>query len=703
MSFRKYGGMNYAATHNIVKSNVNTTDSFYVTNNVGQKNSYINFDSDISGNVLIFGDFDLSGNLHVSGDIDCSGNLTVVEDIDCSGNLHVSGDIDCSGNLTVDGDIDCSGNLNVFEDFTIDGSLNVTGNSYFIGAMDASAIYLTANKIATDYADDEVVPKSYVDTVSQGLNVKTPCDCVATDKVIITDSLGNTITNFNVTTTYTTGLIIDGYDLSANFSSVSPSRVLVNDQGNPDTNPDASNGIYNAVGSPVSISFVRSPDMQTGSDALGAYTFIQNGTEFGRSSWVQNQKIDNTGTPVIVGSTSLFFSEYQSFKYRLGRGLDLLYNLVDFYTYLNIDTSLNAINYLDNSYTGTTNPGSNTNTINIGAYTPTINIGSSNVANLINITGTVDVTGSLTVSGSSYLTGDVRAASRLYIGIDNPDGGSGDTAYLEYVGSGTLTDKTVLRIVTQDLGDDHINLNPSGNVGIKTDTPAYTLDVAGSLNVTNATTVAAITSSALQPGPTDATTTVPTTAWVQSAISSSSTVPGAIPIGGIIMWSGSTIPTNWGICDGNNSTPDLRDRFIVGAGYTYSAGQTGGESTVQLTTAEMPAHNHTININDPQHNHGITDPQHAHTIQDPGHFHNIKPFNTDGADQGTSERVDYTDQYTEVSSTNKTGISILQASTGISINQAQTGISATSAQEGGGGAHENRPPYYALYYIMRMS
>ena len=75
MSFRKYGGMNYAATHNIVKSNINTADSLYVTNNVGQTNSYINFNSDISGNVLIFGDLDLSGNLNVSGTGDFTGSV----------------------------------------------------------------------------------------------------------------------------------------------------------------------------------------------------------------------------------------------------------------------------------------------------------------------------------------------------------------------------------------------------------------------------------------------------------------------------------------------------------------------------------------------------------------------------------------------------------------------------------------------------
>ncbi len=77
MSFRKYGGTQFASSHNIVKSNVNTTDSFYVTQNVGQPNTYINFESDISGNVIIYGDLDVSGNLHVQENIDCSGNVNI--------------------------------------------------------------------------------------------------------------------------------------------------------------------------------------------------------------------------------------------------------------------------------------------------------------------------------------------------------------------------------------------------------------------------------------------------------------------------------------------------------------------------------------------------------------------------------------------------------------------------------------------------
>ena len=69
MSFRQFGGLNYAARNNIVSSNYNTSNNLLVTQNVGQPNSFINFQSDISGNVRFYGQFDLSGNLNVSGNI----------------------------------------------------------------------------------------------------------------------------------------------------------------------------------------------------------------------------------------------------------------------------------------------------------------------------------------------------------------------------------------------------------------------------------------------------------------------------------------------------------------------------------------------------------------------------------------------------------------------------------------------------------
>ncbi len=54
-----------------------------------------------------------------------------------------------------------------------------------------------------------------------------------------------------------------------------------------------------------------------------------------------------------------------------------------------------------------------------------------------------------------------------------------------------------------------------------------------------------------------------------------------VPLGGIIVWSGAIIdiPENWQLCDGTNSTPDLRDKFVPGAGDTYAVDELGGALT----------------------------------------------------------------------------------------------------------------------------
>ncbi len=88
---------------------------------------------------------------------------------------------------------------------------------------------------------------------------------------------------------------------------------------------------------------------------------------------------------------------------------------------------------------------------------------------------------------------------------------------------------------------------------------------------------------------------------------------GTIPIGGIIIWTGSTVPAGWALCDGNNapngaSTPDLQDRFIKGAG-SVAVGTTGGATTTGSTTSGLPAHSHS----GPSHTH--SGPSHTHTQQ----------------------------------------------------------------------------------------
>ncbi len=88
--------------------------------------------------------------------------------------------------------------------------------------------------------------------------------------------------------------------------------------------------------------------------------------------------------------------------------------------------------------------------------------------------------------------------------------------------------------------------------------------------------------------------------------------PG-IPRGAIMMWSGNTAPSGWALCDGENGTPDLRERFVLGAGGSVNKGSVGGNSSITipahvhatgdhvLTVEEMPSHTHIQN----PHNHYI--------------------------------------------------------------------------------------------------
>ena len=124
-----------------------------------------------------------------------------------------------------------------------------------------------------------------------------------------------------------------------------------------------------------------------------------------------------------------------------------------------------------------------------------------------------------------------------------------------------------------------------------------------------------------------------------------------IPKGIIAMWYGASniIPSGWAICDGNNGTPDLRDKFIVGAGNSYSVNATGGEATHKLTVSEMPSHSHSIK-------------------------------RQTGSWGGT---------YTAIEASTDTS----------SIPES---LSGAMYETGGGRAHNNLPPYYALCYIMKL-
>jgi hypothetical protein len=155
-------------------------------------------------------------------------------------------------------------------------------------------------------------------------------------------------------------------------------------------------------------------------------------------------------------------------------------------------------------------------------------------------------------------------------------------------------------------------------------------------------------------------TQIATTAFVTTAVAAS------IPSGAIILWSGSvaSIPSGWVLCNGSNSTPDLRNRFVVGAGSTYAVDATGGSAD-----AIVVSHTHTATS-------VVTDPGHTHTVT----------TNDGNFQQGTTaKRAGDVSLSTFNSGSNTTGIT----------------VATTNSTTGSSGTGANLPPYYALCYIMK--
>jgi hypothetical protein len=143
-----------------------------------------------------------------------------------------------------------------------------------------------------------------------------------------------------------------------------------------------------------------------------------------------------------------------------------------------------------------------------------------------------------------------------------------------------------------------------------------------------------------------------------------------IPTGAILLWSGSigSIPAGYVLCNGNNGTPDLRDRFIVGAGSTYAVNATGGSADSIL----------------PTHTHAATS-----VVTDPGHFHTIdSPRKPEGG---------------VIGGTSNTPAAAPSVGTVATIDSETTGITVatTNANAGVSATNGNLPPYYALCYIMK--
>jgi microcystin-dependent protein len=206
--------------------------------------------------------------------------------------------------------------------------------------------------------------------------------------------------------------------------------------------------------------------------------------------------------------------------------------------------------------------------------------------------------------------------------------------------------------VRAQAGSEALFINKEGNVGVGTTEPKAKLDVKGA--------IAGI---------------------------------GVVPPGGIIMFSGDVTKAfdengtgikgtpyeGWQLCNGKNGSPDLRDRFVAGAGGNYSIGTQGGADRVTLTLDQMPSHNHG----------GRTGGQDLR-LNYPGVFYNSK-----GVSTGILVSVQQPSPRYRPNLLTTRG----QPDIVVVPRNHTHGI----ASQGGNQAHENRPPFYALAFIMRLS
>lgn len=174
-----------------------------------------------------------------------------------------------------------------------------------------------------------------------------------------------------------------------------------------------------------------------------------------------------------------------------------------------------------------------------------------------------------------------------------------------------------------------------------------------------------------------------------------------IPIGCILLWSGSAglIPSGWHLCDGTNGTPNLKDRFVIGAGGSYNPGNTGGSATKNLS------HTHTQGSTGSESSHTHTQ---GNTGNESSHTHLVEGLTAVGGtgSSGTgnfySNNEGSTQHIHALSITSDAGSSHSHTNptTGSGSSHSHTNPTTNS---GGSSTQDIMPPYYALCYIMKVS
>lgn len=165
-----------------------------------------------------------------------------------------------------------------------------------------------------------------------------------------------------------------------------------------------------------------------------------------------------------------------------------------------------------------------------------------------------------------------------------------------------------------------------------------------------------------------------------------------LPAGAIIMWSGkvdsnghpiigSTPDLDWWLCNGEHGTPDLTDRFVIGAGGEYVIGNTGGSAEQTLEVANMPEHGHSFS---------------ATTSDEGGHQHFMPVLYVTRYDDVTPYLLDAYNPVREIGYEHNNWSSTRSSAEG---EHSHT-VSGTTGEVGDSEAFDIMPPYYALAYIM---
>jgi hypothetical protein len=178
---------------------------------------------------------------------------------------------------------------------------------------------------------------------------------------------------------------------------------------------------------------------------------------------------------------------------------------------------------------------------------------------------------------------------------------------------------------------------------------------------------------------------------VSSLVATNEFVHSVMPYGAIIMWYGTiaNIPQGWALCDGNNGTPDLRNKFIVGASTDIYNTVSNATQAMTFVTNTSTLYGGSADAIVPDHTHNASS-----TVTDPGHHHGqsnivVGTVSNGGDNNGVLHQNGY-------SNGSPTGVQLIDnSSTGITVN-----ISVNST--GTSVKYANLPPYYSLAYIMKV-